>query len=463
LDSNERSDKRAPTTIDVSEVIAAMSYALDLVEGQPEGHCVRASMLGMKLAWEIGVPDKLLAPLFYALLLKDLGCSSNAAKICYLFGADERSVKQDFKTTDWTQRSATAQYVLRNVAPQGPLHEKIERIVRLAISGQQQARELVQTRCDRGARIAGELGLPEETCAAIRSLDEHWDGQGHPEGLAESDIPILARIVSIAQTTDVFIMRDGLGPALDVIEGRSGTWFDPRLVRALLSMRNERHFWDQYMSRDPRRFVHEFEPETPLLNADEATLDRVCSAFSQVIDAKSPWTACHSVGVAEVSVGMGKILGFSPAELQNLQRAALLHDIGKLGVSNQILDKVGRLTAAEYADVKKHPAYTYEILSRVHCFEPFAKLAASHHEKLDGSGYHLGLTAKDLSPADRVLAVADFYEALAAKRPYRQDLGDQEVHRILAAEAGDKICPEAHQALIEFLRDSDFQPYELAA
>ena len=198
------------------------------------------------------------------------------------------------------------------------------------------------------------------------------------------------------------------------------------------------------------------------LSADEA-LDRVCNAFAQVIDAKSPWTARHSVGVAEISVGMATVLGFDPPRVQNLWRAALLHDIGKLGVSNQILDKAGKLTDAEFAEVKKHPAYTYEILRRVHCFEPFADLAASHHEKLDGSGYHRGLTGRQLSTDARVLAVADLYEALAARRPYRVELDERQVHRILADEAGRTICPEAHAALLEFLRNSDFQPHELAA
>ena len=371
-------------------------------------------MLGMRLAWEIGLDSKLLAPLFYSLLLKDLGCSSNAARVCYLFGADDRSVKQDLKTTDWTQRSATAQYVFRNVAPAGPLREKIERIVRLAVSGQRQARELIQIRCDRGASIASELGLPAETCAAIRCLDEHWDGQGQPQGLSGTDIPILARIVNLAQTTDVFVMRDGVEAALDVMASRSGTWFDPDLVKALLSLRLEHHFWDQALSKDPRRFIHEFEPDDDLLTSDEATLDRVCNAFAQVIDAKSPWTA------GTPSASPRSPWGCRPCS-DSIRRGSRTSGAPRFCTTSASSEsrtrswtKAGKLTDAEFAEVKKHPAYTYEILRRVHCFEPFADLAASHHEKLDGSGYHRGLTGKQLSTDARVLAVADLYEALAA-------------------------------------------------
>jgi HD-GYP domain-containing protein (c-di-GMP phosphodiesterase class II) len=185
--------------------------------------------------------------------------------------------------------------------------------------------------------------------------------------------------------------------------------------------------------------------------------------FSMVIDAKSPWTFCHSTGVAEIAVGVGMQLGLSMFELQQLNRAALLHDVGKLGVSNLILDKPAKLDADELAVMRKHPSFTFDILSRVDGFRNFRELAASHHERLDGKGYHRGLPAEMLPKSVRALAVADMYEALAAKRPYRQDLSSEEVMTILNRDAGTGACPEALEALKAFIAENHFVPYRLAA
>src|SRR5277367_1905981 len=186
----------------LSEVVSAMSYALDITEGQPEGHAVRTCMIGMRLAKEIYLSPKQRSALFYALLLKDLGCSSNASKVCYLFNADDRQAKSALKTTNWTRFSGKLGYMLRNAAPGGSFTERIASFMRVAKGGATAARELIEMRCDRGATIARNLSMPEETATAIRSLDEHWDGQGHPAGLIGEDIPILARILGVAQTVE---------------------------------------------------------------------------------------------------------------------------------------------------------------------------------------------------------------------------------------------------------------------
>src|SRR5271170_5542996 len=191
--------------IKLSEVISALSYALDITEGQPEGHAARSCMLGMRLARELRLPTESSSALFYGLLLKDLGCSSNASKMCYLFGSDERAAKRDIKTVDWSRVSRSIRYIARHVAPQGSILRKAAKFARVAIGGVKQAKELVALRCERGAKIAKQLELPDETAAAIRALDEHWDGQGHPDGLEGDQIPPLARILSLAQTAEVFI------------------------------------------------------------------------------------------------------------------------------------------------------------------------------------------------------------------------------------------------------------------
>jgi putative nucleotidyltransferase with HDIG domain len=207
----------------------------------------------------------------------------------------------------------------------------------------------------------------------------------------------------------------------------------------------------------------QFEPANCIVLADNNRLDRIAEGFAEVIDAKSPWTFRHSRGVAEISTGIGKMMGFAGEHLRMLNRAALLHDIGKLGVSNTILDKPGKLTHEEMEIVKRHPHHTYEILSRVKSFSKFADLAASHHERIDGKGYHRGLPGEQLSTSTRILAVADIYEALASKRPYRQDLSGDEVMTIMNKMLGNGICPHVFSALQAYISKDGFVPVKLAA
>ena len=360
----------------LSEVVSALAYALDLTEGQPEGHAVRTCMIGMRLSREIYLSPRQRTALFYALLLKDLGCSSNASKLSHLFGADDRQTKCDLKTTNWCKPSGRIAFVLRNAGGSGHgregkrknLLERIGHFMKVARSGAATARELVEMRCDRGAAIARTLLMPEETATAIQNLDEHWDGQGHPRGLAGDEIPMLARVAGLAQTVEVFYRRDGLQGAIDMASGRSGTWFDPQLVKALHSIRNDSAFWDRLHARDLLAEAMRFEPDdkgaTPIAATPEH-LDCIAAGFAQVIDAKSPWTYRHSEGVATVATGIAEVMGFDPEAVRNIRRAALVHDVGKLGISNLILDKPGALDARELHQLRRHPYYTRQILSRV--------------------------------------------------------------------------------------------------
>ena len=288
-------------------------------------------------------------------------------------------------------------------------------------------------------------------------------GRGHPDGLEREEIPLLARILGLAQTAEVFIREQGLQAAVDMARERSGTWFEPRLVKLFVRLQKDTGFWHEFHGVNPRLTVALFEPKDQVLAADATLLDRIAQGFAEVIDAKSPWTFRHSEGVAEISVGIAEVMGFDAAQCRYIRRAALLHDVGKLGISNLILDKPGKLTPDELTEMRKHPRYTYEILTHVAGFRDLADLAASHHERLDGKGYHRGLTAEQISTPVRILAVADMYEALAAKRPYRQDLSPEEVMSILTRNSGPGICPEVFSALKTWLAVSDYTPVKVAA
>ena len=433
----------------LSEVISALSYALDLTEGQPEGHSVRTCLIGMRIGREIGLDAEARSSLFYALLLKDAGCSSNSAATCELFGADDHVVKQTWKTVDWSSRWQSIGHVVRNVRPGESVLTRAKQVIGFT-RRETPGTELVRTRCERGADIARMLEMTDDTAAAIRALDEHWDGRGVPAGMAGEEIPLLARIACLAQTVEIFHSIRGVETAFAVARDRAGRWFDPELVRAAEAVRADGAFWAG-LSGDCRAQAAALEPGDRVLVADGDRLDRIAHAFARVIDAKSPYTCRHSEGVAEYADAIGRVLGFGAEALRDLRRAALLHDVGKLGVSNRILDKPGKLTEEEFAAVRRHPEYSYRILVRVAPFRALAETAASHHERMDGRGYHRGIAAGALPVAARVLAVADVCDALSAERPYRGAMPREKVLEIMERDAGPALCPQSFAALREAL------------
>ncbi len=428
--------------IALSGVISALSHALDIAEGQPQGHAVRSCLIGMRLAAELDLDAEERSDLFYALLLKDAGCSANANRMSLVFAADDREAKATSKLIDWSDRRSAFLWSLRTVAPGAGLRRKIEVLRGISNEGDV-TRKFMEARCDRGAEIARMLFLSERTATAIRSLDEHWDGNGMPDGLSGEAIPLPARILCLAQTMEVFHAAGGVRAARSVAKRRRGRWFDPTLVDAFLNFSGDREFWASIEAAD----VSEWEPPDLALVGDDARLDRIAEAFARVIDAKSPFTARHSERVAEIADGIAEVLGFDAGERRILRRAGLLHDTGKLAVSNRILDKPGKLTDEEFEAVRSHPLHTLRILERAPCFAELAELAANHHEKLDGSGYPRSLTAADLDLPMRVLAVADVYEALTADRPYRGPLPPGQALEIIDRDVPHKLDAEVRRAL----------------
>jgi HD-GYP domain-containing protein (c-di-GMP phosphodiesterase class II) len=430
----------------LSEIISALSFALDVTEGQPAGHAARSCAIGMRIAAVAGVPEADLSSLYYALLLKDAGCSANAAAVCSIFGSDDRAYKADRKSADHRNKRTNAVLAFRNLEPEKSLGRRLASLASLAKRAEGATQELYGVRCERGAQIARMIELPESTAAAIMALDEHWDGGGVPLGLRGTDIPLAARIMALAQVAEVYLASDGVDAALDVAAKRAGRWFDPELVAALLTTRGDTAFWGA-LSGDAVAVAGGFEPADRVLMADEAGLDRVAEAFAAIVDAKSPFTGRHSARVAEVAVGVAHTLALPAERIRDLRRAALLHDIGKLGVSNLVLDKPGKLDDAEWAAMRRHPELTVRILERVPPFRHFALDAGAHHERLDGRGYHLGLTAERLGWMPRTLAVADVFEALTADRPYRAALTAEEALQIMRRDRGSAFSAEHLDAL----------------
>lgn len=447
--------------IRLSEVLSALTFALDLTEGQPEGHAIRCCMIGMSFADHLQLNSEERSALFYALLLKDLGCSSNSAKVTNLFNGDDHRLKYRLKTVNWSNYLRAAQYVFLNAAEGRSLLKRTFQVISLGLKGPAAATDLIKTRCERGADIARSLGFPELTAQAILDLDEHWNGHGDPNGLKGNQISLLGRILGIAQTVEVFFTAFGPGAAKDVARARRGSWFDPALSDLFLNeISAEKDFWKRLKSPDLINQISGYEPEDRVLLADDNRLDEIADAFARVIDAKSPYTVKHSTRVTEIVLGMAQELRMPASERRDLSRAALLHDIGKLGVSNMILDKQTKLTESEWEEIRKHPEFTYLILRRVNGFRHLADVASAHHERLDGKGYHRHLRENELPATARLLVVADQYEAMTATRPYREALPSTEALQILEAQVGTGVDGRAFRALRDLVAKGKAPPSE---
>lgn len=436
----------ANTVMDLRELVRAFSYALDLTEGQPAGHCVRSCWVGMQIGKALALAPEELNDLYYTLLLKDLGCSSNSARICELYGADDRAFKQGYKTVG-TSLAATLLFVVRASAPGKGTYRRAATIGNILRNGQAIVDEMISSRCTRGADIARTLRFSSAVQQGIYCLDEHWDGSGRPGHLSGEAIPLFARIALLSQIVDVFHSHAGPAASIAEVQRRSGTWLDPSLVRTFTALAGDQAFWDEIQSSFLDAKLPALLPPSEVLHVDDDYLDDIATAFGQVIDAKSPYTADHSARVGDLAMRLAAVMDVPQARRRGLYRAALLHDIGKLGVSNAILDKPGPLDEREWQEMRQHASHTLAILDRIGPLHEMAAIAAAHHERLDGAGYPLGLSDHMIRRETRIITACDFYDALTADRPYRAALPTAEALGIMSKSVGLAIDADCFDAL----------------
>ena len=437
---------KPPHEIRLAELLGALSFALDLVEGQPAGHCVRCCWIGIHLGRAIGLSEVEIGELYYTLLLKDLGCSSNAARICQLYMTDDLAFKRDAKNIDGSLPQAL-RFVLSHTGLQAGLAGRMRALVNAFLTVGTAPKELIETRCQRGAEIARTMRFSEDVAQGIQNLDEHWDGGGLPLQISGQAIPVYARIALLAQVVDVFFTGSGIEAARREVQNRSGTWFDPELVEAFGRVADDAGFWTALAAPELSTAIQNLEPAQEVRTVDEDYLDDVAAAFAKVIDSKSPYTSGHSERVTLFTDLVAEEMGFLPERRRWLKRAALLHDIGKLGVSNTVLDKPGKLDAEEWAAIKLHSLYSEQILSRIAAFSDLATVAGAHHERLDGKGYPHGLSGDQIALETRIITVADIFDALTAERPYRAAMPISKAYEIMAGEVGTAIDADCFAAL----------------
>lgn len=286
----------ARDALSLPELVGAFSHALDLTEGQPAGHCIRACWIGMHVGKAVGLSQRELDDLYYTILLKDLGCSSNAARICELYQADDRAFKQGYKTVG-TSLAATIHFVASRTATKAPWRKRVGAIGNIFKNGDEIAQEMIVARCTRGADIARQLRFSERVAEGIYRLDEHWDGSGRPGRLKGPAIPVAAQIALLGQVADVFHGHAGVAAAIDEIARRSGTWFDPALTAAFAAVARDERFWVALASPFLEARLAMLAPRDALATVDEDYLDDIAAAFGQVVDAKSPFTPAIPVAL----------------------------------------------------------------------------------------------------------------------------------------------------------------------
>ena len=403
--------------VGLAELVASLSYAADLGLGQPLSHCIRQTVIALRLAQLHGASDAEREATYYLGLLANAYCHADATEQARWFG-DDIAFKGDAFELVGAGSAQIAAFMLRHAMSHGSAVDRARRVFELS-AGLKAVMAFFDTHVRLGAQFAAQLGLGEVAVAAFRHAYAQWDGKGIPAGVRGEQIALPARLVGLAAPVEVLTRRYGVDATCGRVVRSRGTEFDPTIVdlftrhaHDIVAGLDEAAEWDAFLAAEPsldRRVAG-------------AELDTALEAMADLADLKSPHFAGHSRGVANLVTAAARGWQLSDADVTTVRRAALLQDLGRLGVSNTIWDKPGPLTGSEREHVRMHPYLTERMLAGVDGLAASRVVAGRHHERLDGSGYPRGLTATSLGPLDQLLAAADAYHAMTEPRPYRDAL-----------------------------------------
>jgi HD-GYP domain-containing protein (c-di-GMP phosphodiesterase class II) len=431
-------DQGAPSSpLRLAELLASVSLATDLGTGQPLGHALRTCTIATALAEAMGCgPDDGRTVHQFA-LLRFLGCTSDSADTAAMFGGDDRALLAAMAPVFMgSSREVTGQFVRSAGAGYSRLRRL--RFVARGLADPKGTERSLSMHCEVAAMLAGRAGLEQPVVDALAHAYERWDGKGWPAGLEGDAIPLAVRIAVVARDADL-ATRIGDDPR-EWTRARRGRAYDPSVVDAfeqvgpdVISQLEGGDEWETALLCEPR----------PVTTVVPDMLDAVLAAFADFADLKSPLIRGHSRRVAWLAEEAGRLAGLDDAACDCLRRAGLVHDLGRVAVENGIWDKPGPLATAEWEQVRLHSYYTERILVRCRSLASLVESASSHHERVDGSGYHRSLTAEALSRCDRILAAADVFAALTADRPHRPAYADDVAARMLEAEAKGRLDVDA--------------------
>jgi HD-GYP domain-containing protein (c-di-GMP phosphodiesterase class II) len=430
--------------IRAADVVGALSLATDLGTGQPPEHALRTAVLAVRLGALAGASAQELVDTYYVALLHASGCTSNGHEATQLYGEDIAH-RAAFFLIDPTNPAEVLAFYRAHVGAGRAPEVRATMIEEAIANARPRARDAFATMCEVAQRFAGWLELGSSVQAALEYVFARWDGRGFPDARGDA-IPLPMRLLHVARDVSLFLSAAGSDEARAVVERRSGTAYEPRLAELaasnfddILAGLDETRMWEQAM---------ESEPFPKIWIAGER-VDAAFRAIATLTGLKSPWLREHSTGVAELAEAAAWRMGLPADSITLVRRAALAHDLGRVGVSNAIWEKPGPLGFGEWERVRLHPHFTERAFAQSPALAPIGIVAGSHHERLDGSGYHRGTRGSDLDQTARILAAADCYGAMREARPYRPaiDAPAAEAELIREAEEG-RLDPEAVDAVL---------------
>jgi putative nucleotidyltransferase with HDIG domain len=399
----------------LAELIAAISFATDLGTGQPMGHALRTCYLSMGLARELRFPVQDLFETYYVSMLRFLGCTAEASADAALNAGDDIALYAGLAPSFMGRSSELIGWMFRHLAEGQPPLSRARALVSVFTDPKGTERS-IRAHCEVGQMLARRIGLGSSVMHSLGCAFERWDGRGLPNGIAGEEIPVSCRTAIVARDLDLLDRLFGARAAREILLERKGKAYEPRLVEAAVEhgprLRTEVEdgsLWDAVLDAEPG----------PPLRIDEGRIGDVLEAFAHFADLKSPFLHGHSIGVANLAERAARVSDPAGTDAKLLRRAGLLHDLGRVAVPSGIWNKQRALSDEEWEQVRLHPYYTERILIRCGPLKDLAELASSHHERLDGSGYHRGAKARSLSERTRLLATADMFRAMLEPRPHR--------------------------------------------
>lgn len=431
-----------------AEIIASLSLATDLAMGFPWEHGFHATSLAMRLGESLGVDDETARATYFVTLLLYSGCNADAPTAATLFGG---SLTDNVIPTIWgSSREQFAGVARALPAPDDPWPLRIAQLggkfprAFLGHPGHQRAL------CEVAQMLAERLGLPPSISEIFFHLTDRWDGRGVLRRGNGEEIPLPLRIAMLAHDAAFQQVVGGREHALRVVGGRAGGAFEPRLVRLLADVLREpgdggrdggaESVWDATLAAEPR----------PYLRLAQASVDRALGAAGDFADLVSPMLSGHAAGVAALADRGAAIMGLSDEDARLARRAALVEDVGRVTVSPQAWARSTGPSPAEQEQLRLHPYFSQRVLEPGPTLRALAELAACHHERLDGSGYHRGVPGQMLPAPARLLAAADAFRSLTEARSNRPASTPAEAASILAAEANaQRLDAAAVEAVIE--------------
>ncbi|SFR29172.1 regulatory protein, luxR family [Lentzea waywayandensis] len=420
-----------------ADVVAALSLATDLGIGVPLEHGLRGALMSVRLCDVLGVGRETAAQAFYASLLYHVGCTANSMTGLELF-TDDDALTTYATPVRFASRPRALMGMLRAVAaPPGGF-----RVVRASRGLYRAVRALpgvVAADCDAAQMLTRRLGLPAAVTELFAHSDDRWDRKGDA-------IPLPMRIVQVVRDAAFQQMLAGDDVAAEVMRERAGGAFDPDVALPLadhagkvLAMDPDASVWAQTLASEPG----------PHLVLDGEAIDLALSAIGDFADLISPCLVGHSAGVAALAEGAGARCGLGAAETLALRRAALVHDVGRVAVPVRVWQHAGPLSPDDWERVRLHAYHTERVLSRSPFLASLVPIAAFHHERLDGSGYHRGTSASALGMPGRLLAAADAFHAMTEPRPHRVAMSPDQAAETVGEQArAGRLDPDAVNAVL---------------